>query len=87
MSKHSNLVSLVVVGLMMLLAVSWALTSQLAGARKQSAEQLSIKQSNSVKIKCSSDVTCLAKAINIVCTKDALCYMGYNAPFLMALAH
>jgi hypothetical protein len=87
MSKRSNLVALVVVGFMLLLPLSLALPSQLAGARKQSDGQVPMKQSNSQKIKCSSDAICLAKAINIICSKNSLCYIGYNAPFLMAVPH
>jgi hypothetical protein len=87
MSKRSSLVSLVVVGFMLLLPVSMNLQSQLAGARKQSDGQVPTKQSNSQKLKCNSDAICLAKAINIVCSKNSLCYIGYNAPFLMAVPH
>ena len=87
MSKHSKLVIPVFVGFMLLLPLSLALPSELANAHKQSAGQSGIKQANSQIQKCSSDATCLAKAINIVCTQNALCYIGYKAPFLMASPH
>ena len=87
MSKHSKLVIPVFVGFMLLLPLSLALPSELANAHKQSAGQSGIKQANSQIQKCTSDATCLAKAINIVCTQKALCYIGYNAPFLMASPH
>ncbi len=87
MSKHSKLIIPVLVGFMLLLPLSLALPSGLANAKKQSAGQTGIKQANSQIQKCTSDATCLAKAINIVCTQNALCYIGYNAPFLMASPH
>ena len=87
MSKHSNLLIPVLVGFMLVLALSLALPSELANARKQGDRQSGIKQANSQIQKCSSDAICLAKAINIVCTQNALCYIGYNAPFLMASPH
>ena len=87
MSKHSKLVIPVFVGFMLLLPLSLALPSGVANAHKQSGGQSGIKQANSQIQKCTSDATCLAKAINIVCTQNALCYIGYNAPFLMASPH
>ena len=87
MDKNSNLVIPVFVGFMLLLELSLALPSQLADARKQTDVQSGIKLSNSQKMKCSSDAICLAKAINVVCMQKSLCYIGYNAPFMMAMAH
>jgi hypothetical protein len=74
MSKRSNLVAIVVVGFMLLLPLSLALPSQLAGARKQSDGQVPTKQSNSQKLKCSSDAICLAKAIDVLSEKFGLLY-------------
>ena len=88
MNKRSNLITVVAVSFMLVLSMSLTLPSELAGARKKSDGQVSIKQSNSQKIKCSSDAICLAKQINILCTENALCYIGgYDAPFLMANPH
>ena len=79
------------VGVMLVLSVDVTLQSQVAQARKQNnnedASDVPKQQHVDQKIKCSSDAVCLAKAINILCMKDSLCYIGYNAPFLFSTPH
>jgi hypothetical protein len=75
-------------GFMLLLSISLIVELQLAEARTKSiSDSHSSKQLIDQKIKCASDAICLAKAINILCMKNSLCYIGYNAPFLMTTPH
>jgi hypothetical protein len=88
-------------GVTLLLSMSLVVQSQLAEARKQNkidddeqAKQTDVEndaspqhQQVNQKMKCTSDAVCLAKAINILCMKNSLCYIGYNAPFLMSTPH
>ena len=82
-------VIIVLVGFMLLLSMYLTVQSQVAEARKQSKGDAPPKEQQLVnqKIKCTSDAICLAKAINILCMKNSLCYIGYNAPFLMSTPH
>jgi hypothetical protein len=88
MNNLNSSVIVVLLGFMLLLSVSVTVDLQLAGARKKgSADGHSSKQLINQKLKCDSDAICLAKAINILCMKNSLCYIGYNAPFLMTTPH
>ena len=85
--NNSSSVVAVLLGVLILLSISLSTQLHLADARKKSSSETPLKQVTSQNLKCSSDAVCLAKAINILCTKDSLCYIGYNAPFLMTMPH
>jgi hypothetical protein len=77
-------------GLLAALAATTLVIASLAAApafAKSISDSHSSKQLIDQKVKCASDAICLAKAINILCMKNSLCYIGYNAPFLMTTPH
>ena len=99
-NRSSSSIVIILLGITLLLSMSLVVQSQLAEARKQNkngddeAKQSDIQndaspqnQQVNQKMKCASDAVCLAKAINILCTEKSLCYIGYNAPFLMSTPH
>jgi hypothetical protein len=99
-NRSSISIAIIFLGITLLLSMSLIVQSQLAEARKQNknsdgeAKQTDIQndaspqnQQVNQKMKCASDAVCLAKAINILCMKNSLCYIGYNAPFLMSTPH
>ena len=88
MNNLNSSITVVLIGFMLLLSISLIVESQLAEARTESPSAgHSSKQLIDLKVKCASDAICLAKAINILCMKNSLCYIGYNAPFLMTTPH
>ena len=88
MNNLNSSVSVVLIGFMLLLSISMTVELPQAGARTKSpSDSQSPKQLVNQKVKCASDAICLAKAINILCMKNSLCYIGYNAPFLMTTPH
>lgn len=99
-NSSSSSIVIILLGVTLLLSMSMVVLSQLAEARKQNkngdeqAKETDIENNASPqhqqvnqKMNCTSDAVCLAKAINILCTKNSLCYIGYNAPFLMSTPH
>jgi uncharacterized membrane protein len=88
MNNLNSSISVVLIGFMLLLSISLTVELPQAGARTKSiSDSHSSKQLVNQKVKCASDAICLAKAINILCMKNSLCYIGYNAPFLMTTPH
>jgi hypothetical protein len=88
MNNLNSSISVVLIGFMLLLSISLTVELPQAGARTKSiSDSQSPKQLVNQKVKCASDAICLAKAINILCMKNSLCYIGYNAPFLMTTPH
>lgn len=98
-NSSSSSIVIVLIGVMLLLSTV-VVQSQFVDARKQNKiNDEDTKQSEtengaspqhqqvSQKMKCTSDAVCLAKAINILCMKNSLCYIGYNAPFLFSTPH
>ena len=87
--SNSKIVLIMVFSIALLLSMSITMQSQLAGARKRDSSDGNSPESQQIdqKMKCTSDAICLAKAINILCMKNSLCYIGYNAPFLMSTPH
>jgi hypothetical protein len=87
-----RLVAAVVVAIiipMLLLSVSLALPIQIAKAQDKKASNIDakqldkakkiyIKQVNYQETKCKSGGHCPATAVNMVCLKGAVCYVGYG---------
>jgi membrane protease subunit (stomatin/prohibitin family) len=87
-TNNVRLWTIVGIGMMsiLLLYTSLALPLQVAqGKQQKNAEKSTTKESTAIsqKNKCKDNAKCL----NIVCTKNALCLIGYNAPFLMSTPH
>jgi hypothetical protein len=84
-TNNVSLVSLVGIGLVsiLLLSASFALPLQVAKGKQKDPDKITTKQSIIQENRCKQNANCL----NIVCLKNAVCLIGYDAPLVLPTPH